>query len=93
MNNRQKLLMLGTSLISCEMVSYAKSKGVYTIVTDYQDPEISIAKKLADEYWMINCAEVDLLEKKCREEGVTAIICGISEFCLEVSMQRVTEIS
>ena len=87
MNNRQKLLMLGTSLISCEMVSYAKSKGVYTIVTDYQDPEISIAKKLADEYWMINCAEVDLLEKKCREEGVTAIICGISEFCLEVCME------
>ena len=83
----KKLLMLGTSLISKEMVEYAKSIGVYTIVTDYQEPEKSRAKLVADEYWMINVAEVDLLERKCREEGITAVICGISEFCLEVCME------
>lgn len=83
----QKLLMLGTSLISKEMVEYAKSKGVYTIVTDYLEPEKSRAKLISDEYWMINVAEVDLLEQKCREEGVTSVICGISEFCLEVCME------
>lgn len=33
--------MLGTSLISKEMVEYAKSIGVYTIVTDYLEPEKS----------------------------------------------------
>ena len=27
--------MLGTSMMSCEMVRYAQSKGIYTIVTDY----------------------------------------------------------
>ena len=83
----KKLLMLGTSLISKEMVEYAKSIGVYTIVTDYLEPEKSRAKLVADEYWMINVAEVDLLERKCREEGITAVICGISEFCLEVCME------
>ena len=79
--------MLGTSYMSCEMVRYAKSIGVYTIVTDPKEPQESIAKLVSDEYWMINVGEVDLLEAKCREEGVTAIICGISEFCLEVCME------
>ena len=31
--------MLGTSMMSCEMVHYAQSKGIYTIVTDYLEPE------------------------------------------------------
>ena len=34
----EKLLMLGTSLASEEIVNYAKSQGVYTIVTDYLPP-------------------------------------------------------
>lgn len=84
---QQKLLMLGTSLLSKEMVEYAKTQGVYTIVTDYLEPEKSRAKLVSDEYWMINVADVDTLEQKCREEGVTAVMCGISEFCLEVSME------
>lgn len=90
---QQKLLMLGTSLLSKEMVEYAKSQGVYTIVTDYLEPEKSRAKLVSDEYWMINVAEVDLLEQKCREEGITAVICGISEFCLEVCMELCKRLS
>lgn len=83
----KKLLMLGTSMMSCEMVRYAQSKGIYTIVTDYLEPERSIAKKISDEYWMINTSELDVLEQKCKEEGVTAVICGISEFNLEMCME------
>lgn len=83
----EKLLMLGTSLASKEMIEYAKSEGVYTIVTDYLPPEKSKAKLISDEYWMINTSELDTLEKKCREEGITAVICGVSEFNLEMSME------
>ena len=36
-----KLLMLGTSNGSCAIVEYAKSKGIYTIVTDNLLPEVS----------------------------------------------------
>ena len=79
--------MLGTSSMSCEMVEYAKSKGVYTIVTDYLPQEKSKAKLVADEYWMYNTSELDILEQKCRSEGVTAVICGISEFNLEMCME------
>ena len=73
----KKLLMLGTSYESCEMIKYAKSKGVYTIVTDPREPEKSIAKLVADEYWMINVSDIDLLEKKCKEEKINAVICGV----------------
>ena len=63
-----KLLILGTSLASVEIVQIAKEKGCYTIVTDNLDPERSYAKKEADEHWKISTNELDLLEKKCRGE-------------------------
>lgn len=83
----KKILMLGTSYASIDMIEYAKSQGCHTIVTDYLEPEKSIAKKVSDEYWMINTADLDTLERKCREEGIDAIICGISEFNLEMTME------
>ena len=86
----QKLLMLGTSYGTCEMLRYAKSIGVHTIVTDYNEPEHSLGKQISDEYWMINTGDLDTLEAKCREEGVNAVVCGISEFNLEMCMELCT---
>lgn len=78
--------MLGTSYLSKEMVLYAKSQGIYTIVTDPNPPEKSAAKQVADEYWMINTSDLNMLERKCRDEHVSAVVCGISEFNLEMTM-------
>lgn len=72
--------MLGTSKASCEMIEYAKSQGIYTIVTDYFEPEKSKAKLIADEYWMISTGDFDALEKKCREEHIDGVCSGISTF-------------
>lgn len=83
----KKLLMLGTSYASCEMIKYAKSIGVYTIVTDYLEPEQSVAKLISDEYWMINTNDIDTLEKKCIEEDISGVCCGISEFNLEMCLE------
>ena len=82
----KKLLMLGTSYGSMEMLRYAKEKGIYTIVTDYMEPEQSPGKLISDEYWMINTGELDELEAKCRAEGVNGVVCGVSEFNLEMCM-------
>ena len=79
----QKILMLGTSLGSVEIVETAREMGCYTIVTDNLDPELSHAKKVADEYWMISTNELDLLEAKCIEEEVSAVFAGISEYNLD----------
>ena len=78
-----KLLVLGTSLGSIEIVETAGEMGYYTIVTDNLNPDRSPAKKVADEYWMNSTNELDLLEKRCREEKVNAIFAGISEFNLD----------
>lgn len=89
----KKLLLLGSSLGTMEILRYAQKKGIYVIVTDYLPPETSLAKREADEYWMINTSDVDKLETKCREEEVTAIFCGVSEFNLERTMELCDRLS
>ena len=79
----KKILILGTSLASVEIVQTAKKMGCYTIVTDNLPPELSIAKYEADEYWMISTADTGGLEQKCREENINAVFAGVSEFNLE----------
>lgn len=76
----KKLLMLGTAFGSVDIIKRAKDMGLYTIVTDYNEPEKSKAKQYADEYWMINTNDLDSLEQKCRLEQVDAVISGASDF-------------
>lgn len=66
-----KILMLGTSLGSIEIVQTAKDMGYYTIVTDNLNPDHSNAKKVADEYWMISTNDLDLLEKNVEKKRLT----------------------
>ncbi|MCD8189817.1 MAG: hypothetical protein LUD78_06290 [Clostridiales bacterium] len=75
----EKLLMLGSSTGSVEIVEHAKKRGLYTIVTDNLPLDRSAAKRVADESWQISTADLDALEAKCREAGVTAIMTGVSE--------------
>ena len=50
----KKLLVLEESQLDhLKIVEYAKSIGVYTVVTDYLPEEQSIAKKIADESWTL----------------------------------------
>lgn len=82
-----KLLMLGTSNASVDIVLRAKEQGVHTITTDNWELHRSAAKQVSDETWMISTGDVDALEQKCREEGVTAILTGVSEFNIESMME------
>lgn len=75
----KKLLILAGDVNLVTLVERAKELGVYTIVTDYYDTVKSPAKLIADEYWNISWADVDTLEKKCREEKVSGITTGYSE--------------
>ncbi len=84
---REKILFLDSRATVAEMITYAKSQGIYTIVTDFYPPEKSFAKSLADEYWMISLANLDELEKKCREEDVTAVTCGIGEYAQDQTIE------
>ena len=79
----KKLLFLGIDSSTGDAIKYAKSKNVYTIVSDFNSPEIKKEKKTADEYWMIDVADFEALKNRCVEEGVTNIFAGNHEFCLD----------
>ncbi len=78
----RKLLLLGDNIHSESLIKFAKERGVYTIATDNKSVEESPVKLLADEYWNISVSDVDALEKKSVEVGVSAVICGASEICV-----------
>jgi biotin carboxylase len=77
----KKLLVLGANYIEIELVTEAKSLGIYTIVTDNRPNRAdSPAKQVADEAWDISWSDIDALEVKCREDHVDGVLAGFSEF-------------
>jgi len=90
---KDKILFLGGDPGTCEMIEYAKRQGVYTIVTDWYDLRHSKAKGMADEHWKISYADVDLIEKKCLENHVTAVMAASSEFATGVMIELCERLS
>lgn len=84
----KKLLVLAGASVHNKVVRAAKEMGVYTIVTDYLEPELSPAKLLADEYWMLNITQVDEIVEKCREEHID----GVLAFCIDPAQRPYQEI-
>lgn len=83
----KKMLILGKAQANKEIIDYAKSAGIYTIMTDSYSIEVNPIKLYADEYWMINTEDIAQLEIKCREEHISGVVCGISEFNIEQCMK------
>lgn len=74
----KRLLVLGGTSATFDLVKNAKEMGVYTIVTDYLDGGVS--KKIADECAMVSTTDLDGLEKLIKEKNVDGVFCGPSEF-------------
>ena len=82
----KRLLLLGDSASTKEMIQYAQNHGVYVIFTDHLPPEISLSKQLANEYWDVSTAEIDRLEELFKNNHIDGIFAGVSEFNLEKAM-------
>lgn len=80
---KHKVLLLGVDTSTGDALKYFKKRGCYTIVTDYNSPDVLPEKKISDEYWMIDVADIHALEQACRDYGVTNIFAGNHEFCLD----------
>ncbi|WP_455508882.1 ATP-grasp domain-containing protein [Butyricimonas paravirosa] len=86
----KKLLILAGADVHIKIVKAARELGVYTIVTDYLLPEDSPAKRVADEYWMIDIMDVDAVVEKCYKEKVD----GVLAFCIDpaqIPYQKICE--
>ena len=73
-----KLLVLGSDYFTKQVVIEGKNIGAYVIVADLM--ETSPTKTAADEQWLISTTDIDTLGSKCIEAGVTAVLCGASDF-------------
>lgn len=83
----EKLLILGDTFGVKSILAYCKEKHIHTIITDYHTPERSANKRLSDEYWMISITDLEQLEQKCREEGVTGVIACTHDLCLDMALE------
>lgn len=84
---KRKILFLGFTKGTKQMVEYAKSIGMHTVVADARPLEKSGIGGIVDEYWNLSTGETDEVEKRCRENGISAIACGVTEFNLLQQME------
>ena len=77
-------MILGNAISSIEIIKIAKSLGAITIATD--NIPNSEFKKYADIAYDISTSDLEALEQMAKEEGVTAVFAGASEFNIEQAL-------
>lgn len=84
-NAKKKMLILGGTLSSYDLVKLAQDMGVYVIVAD--DQECGIAKDIADEKICISTTDIDALAQYVRDNHVDGVFCSPSEFNIRNAIQ------
>ena len=81
MNNLRgkKLLILGGNALTSDIVLKARELGVYTIVTDWNTPEMSPAKKIADEYWMESFANAERIVDLIKDHKIDGVFTNYTD--------------
>ena len=75
----KKLLILGGSATSIDIVEAARRLGVYTIVTDWYDTKRSPAKLIADEYWNEEIFKPELIAQLIKKHHFDGVITGFTD--------------
>lgn len=78
----KKLLILGGTRISCEIIEYAKRMGIITAVADYNAVEDSPGKQIADEHYLVSVTDVDAVVNLIKREKLDGVITGFSDMLL-----------
>lgn len=78
----KRLLILGGSRISCEIVRHARNLGITTGVTDWYSLEQSPAKQLADEAYFVNTSDIDAMVDFIKEKKFDGVITGFTDSVL-----------
>lgn len=83
----KKLLVMGGSVLSCEIVKKAQAMGIYVVVTDWYSENKSPAKKIADKSFMISTANVSQVCNLIEEENIDGVITGFTDSTLQYYQQ------
>ena len=81
----KRLLILGGTVSSYDLIKLAKEMGVYTIVAD--DREHGAAKDIADEKVLISTADIDALVDYVQNNHIDGVFCSPSEFNIRNAIQ------
>lgn len=80
--SNKKIAILGGTRLTCEIVEAANALGMHTTVIDYNSPEESPAKQIADEHALISVADVDAVVAYIREHGINGVLAGYADSIL-----------
>lgn len=78
----KRLLILGGSRISCEIIEKAREKGIVTGVTDWYPLEKSPAKQMADEAYFVSTADTEAIKELFISKNFDGIITGFTDSVL-----------
>jgi len=78
----KRLLILGGSRISCEIVKRAQEMGIYVMVTDWYPIETSPAKQIADEAFLVSTADVDAVVQLIKDKNIDGVFTGFTDSVL-----------
>ena len=79
----KKLLILGGTSASLDLVKLAQSLGIYVIVTDDTSTSERVAKQIADETAMVSTDDISGLMGLIHQKKIDGVFCGPSEFNLK----------
>lgn len=75
---QKKIIVLGGTSASLDVVKNAKKMGIYTIVTD--DNPNRVSKEISDDNAMISTTDMDGLKQLIEDKAADGVFCGPSEF-------------
>ncbi len=78
----KKLLVMGGTRITCEIVRKAKQMGIFVGVADYNPPEKSPAKTIADEHFQVSCTDVDAMSALIKTQKYDGVLVGFNDMLL-----------
>ncbi len=76
----KKLLVLGGTKLSCEIIEQAKKQGAIVYVTDYL--EDSPGKKMADKSFMVSTTDIDAVVQLIKDENIDGVLTGFIDSLL-----------
>ena len=78
----KRVAIFGGTRISCELVRAAKALGMHVTVIDYNPPEKSPAKQMADEHALISVADVDEVAGYINDHDIDGAMMGYADSIL-----------
>ena len=75
----KRLLVLGGTLLQCEIIKCAQKMGLDVVVTDYNSVEDSPGKQLVSEYYPISVTDVDKVVELIKDKKIDGVITGYSD--------------